>query len=65
MTIQEIIDEIKKIQSPEELKKIWSEVAKHYRELKKDYFEVVQKKCAIAGARAKWAKYYVKNPKKK
>jgi len=60
MTIQEIIDEIKKIKSPEELKKIWSEVAKHYRYLKKDYFDVVQKKCAIAGARAKWTNFYAK-----
>jgi hypothetical protein len=49
MTTQEIIDEIKKISSQEEVKKIWSELVKHYRSLKKDYFDKIEKECGIAG----------------
>lgn len=47
--MKEIIEAIKKLDKPKDVKKVWSEVVKHYRFLKKDYFAKVEQVCAGRG----------------
>lgn len=64
MILQDIISEIQNITDVNEIKQLWSVVAKHHRFLRQDYFREIEKTYAIKGAKVRWAKQGIQIKKK-